>query len=267
MDLGLSGKVAIVTGGGSNIGRAISIALAKEGAQVVIAEIDVNQGGKVVDQIKALGGQAVIIGTDVTDYGQVQEMVTKVLNDFGHIDILVNNVGWTYDRLFIEKPREEWEKEVALNFWGVINCDRAVIEHMIERKYGKIVTISSDAGRMGEYREAVYAGCKGGAIAMSKSIAREVGRYGINVNVICPGATVPDSSEDYGEGSMWAPGGGLRDLGALDPEVQEKMKRAYPLRKLTKPEDIANAVLFFASDVANDITGQILSVSGGYTMM
>lgn len=264
MDLGLSGKVAIVTGGGSNIGRAISLAFAKEGAQVVIAELDLNQGKRVVDQIKTLGGRAIVIRTDVTDYSPVQEMVSQVLRQWGHIDILVNNVGWVYDRLFVEKPREEWEKEIALNLWSVINCTRAVIEPMIERKYGKIVNIASDAGRMGEYREAVYAGCKGGVIAMSKSIAREVGRYGINVNVVCPGATAPESPEDVGGKSMWAPGGGLAAYNT--PEVLEKMAKAYPLRRLGKSEDTANAVLFLASDVAAYITGQTLSVSGGYTM-
>jgi 2-hydroxycyclohexanecarboxyl-CoA dehydrogenase len=185
------------------------------------------------------------------------------MDEFGRLDVLVNNVGWTLDKLFIEKPREEWEREVNINFWGVLNCTRAVLDHMIERKYGKIISIGSDAGRMGEYREAVYAACKGGIIAMSKSLARELGRYGINVNVVCPGVTVPQSPEFAGEMSMWK--GPMAQV--FTPEAQEKAAKAYPLRRLGKPEDVAGAVVFLASDAASFITGQTISVSGGYTMM
>lgn len=263
MDLNLSDKVAIVTGGGSNIGRAIALTFAKEGAKVVIAEIDDVQGQKVAREANDLGGKAIVIKTDVTNVDSVTAMVKKTLEQCGKIDILVNNVGWGMDRLFIEKPREEWEKEVNINFWGVINCTRAVLDHMIERKYGKIITISSDAGRMGEYREAVYSGCKGGVIAMSKSLARELGRYGINVNVVCPGMTLPENPEHIGEFSMWK--SPMAQL--LTPEVQEKAAKAYPLRRLGKPQDVANLVVFLASDVASFITGQTISVSGGYTMM
>lgn len=138
---------------------------------MVIADIDEAQGQKVAREAGGLGGKAVVIKTDVADVDSVTAMVKKALEQFGKIDILVNNVGWGIDRLFIEKPRAEWEKEVNINFWGVINCTRAVLDHMIERKYGKIISIGSDAGRMGEYREAVYAGTKGGVIAMSKALA------------------------------------------------------------------------------------------------
>ncbi len=186
MDLNLAGKTVIVTGGGSNIGRAIVLAFASEKSSVVIADIDEAQGQKVAKEAVALGGKVIAIKTDVTGFDSVTAMVKRTIEELGKLDILVNNVGWTLDRLFIEKPRSEWEKEVNINFWGVINCTRAVLDHMIERKYGKIISIGSDAGRMGEYREAVYAACKGGVIAMSKSLARELGRYGINVNVVCP---------------------------------------------------------------------------------
>ena len=263
MDLNLGGKTVIVTGGGSNIGRAIALSFAKEQANVVIADLDQVQGQKVVREASSLGGKSLAVKTDVTDYDSVVAMAKRTLDEFGRLDVLVNNVGWTLDRLFIEKPREEWEKEVNINFWGVLNCTRAVLDHMIERKYGKIISIGSDAGRMGEYREAVYAACKGGIIAMSKSLARELGRYGINVNVVCPGVTVPENPEFAGEMSMWK--GPMAQV--FTPEAQEKAAKTYPLRRLGKPEDVAGVVVFLASDAASFITGQTISVSGGYTMM
>ena len=263
MDLNLAGKALIVTGGGSNIGRGIVLAFARERSNVVIADIDETQGQKVAKEANALSGKTVAIKTDVTNVDSVAAMVKKTLEEFGQIDILVNNVGWGLDRLFIEKPRTEWEKEVSINFWGAINCTRAVLDHMIERKYGKVISIGSDAGRMGEYREAVYAGCKGGVIALSKALARELGRHGINVNVICPGATVPENPEHAGELSMWK--GDMAQV--FTPEVQEKAAKAYPLRRLGKPQDIANVAVFLASDAASFITGQTISVSGGYMMM
>ena len=263
MDLNLAGKTVIVTGGGSNIGRAMALAFAMEKSNVVIADIDEAQGQKVAKEAAALGGKAVAIKTDVTSYDSVTARVKKTIDEFGKIDVLVNNVGWTLDRLFIEKPRSEWEKEVDINFWGVVNCIRAVLDNMIERKYGKIISIGSDAGRVGEYREAVYAACKGGVIAMSKSLARELGRYGININVVCPGVTVPENPEHAGESSMWK--GPMAQVFTI--EAQEKAAKAYALRRLGKPEDVANVVVFLASDAASFITGQTISVSGGYTMM
>ena len=262
MELNLAGKTAIITGGASNIGRAISMAFGAEGTNTVVADIDETQGQKVVQQINSQGTKALYVKVDVTDHTSVEAMVAKVLKEFGSIDILVNGVGWLIDRLFIEKPRAEWEKEINLNLWSDINCIRAVIEHMIERKYGKIVNIASDAGRGGEYREVVYSACKGGVIAMSKSLTREVSRYGININCVCPGLIVPDES-DVGEGSMWK--GDL--LSVFTPEAREKAIKVYPLRRLGKGEDIAKAVVVLASDAASYITGQTLSVSGGYSMV
>ena len=263
MDLNLAGKTVIVTGGGSNIGRAIVLAFASEKCNVVIADIDEAQGQKTAKEAFSLGGKVIAIKTDVTSLDSVTAMVKRIIEEFGKLDILVNNAGWTLDRLFIEKSRSELEKEVNINFWGVLNCTRAVLEHMIERKYGKIISIGSDAGRMGEYREAVYAACKGGVIALSKSLARELGRYGININVVCPGVTVPENPEYAGELSMWK--GPMAQV--FTTEAQEKAAKAYPLRRLGKPEDIANVVVFLASDAASFITGQTISVSGGYTMM
>ncbi|MCS7207842.1 MAG: SDR family oxidoreductase [Dehalococcoidia bacterium] len=264
MDLGLRGKSVIVTGGGSNIGRAIVLAFAQEGARIAIAEIDEPQAHKVAQEVARLGtgATALVVKTDVTDYASVENMVNRVLQAYGAIDVLVNNVGWTVDRLFLEKPREEWEKEVKVNLWGVINCCRAVLPHMVQRQRGAVVSISSDAGRMGEYREAVYGACKAGVIALMKALAREVGRYNIRLNAVCPGLTVPRSDEEVGEASMWK-----QQRAIFTDEVMERAKRNYVLRRLGTAQEVANAVVFLASDAASFITGQTLSVSGGYTMM
>lgn len=263
MDLELAGKTVIVTGGGSNIGRAICHGFAGEKANVVIAELDGAQGEKVAEEVAGLGAQTFFVKTDVTDHLQVEEMVKKTIAKFGQVDVLVNNVGWNIDQLFMEEKREKWEKVVAINFWGMLNCTRAVLDQMIARKSGAIVNISSDAGRMGEFREVVYSGCKGGVIAFTKALAREVGKSGVRLNVVCPGVTVPESEDEIGKGSLWS--GEM--LKIFSPEAQAKAAKAYPLRKLGKAEDVTNAVLFMASKCAGHITGQTLSVSGGYTMM
>ena len=260
MDLGLGGKVVIVTGGASNLGRAITLGFAHEGARVVIADVDEEQARKV--EKEAPSGTIVARRTDVTDWESVTAAVDFVKDSMGTVDVLVNCAGWTIDRLFMEKPRTEWEREIAIDMWGFINCTRAVLDVMVEKRYGRIVSIGSDAGRMGEWREAVYSGTKAGVIAMSKAIAREVGRYGITLNVVCPGLT-PGSPNTTGRESMWA--GDQADK--FTPEVLEKAAKAYPLRRIGTPEDVVPAVLLLASDRASYITGQTLSVSGGYTMI
>jgi 2-hydroxycyclohexanecarboxyl-CoA dehydrogenase len=263
MELGLTGKAVIVTGGASNVGRGIVMAFAKEGSHVVIADIDDVQAEKTAKLARKQGGKVIVAKTDVTDPEQCQALVKKTLDEFGRLDILVNCVGWIYDRLFLEKPREEWIKEVDTNYWSVINCTRAVIEHMIAQKGGRVISLASDAGKIGEYREVVYAGAKGAVIAFSKSLAREVGRYGVNVNVVCLGTVPPASDEEIGSESMWRSGGLFYKM---TPEVKKKMAKAYPLRRLGKADDIASAVLFLASDVSGWITGQAISVDGGYAM-
>lgn len=263
MELGLKGKTVIITGGGSNIGRAIVHAFAEEGSNVVIAELDPAQGQRVVGEVAALntGSRAVVVATDVTNHESVNAMVEAATAEFGGVDVLVNNAGWTIDRLFLEKPREEWEREVQVNLWGAINCIHAVLPGMVERQRGSIVCLSSDAGRMGEYREAVYSACKAGVIALSKSIARETGRHGLRLNCVCPGLVVPPDEETISETSMWH-----QMRGVFTPEARERAVRAYPLRRMAEAREIANAVVFLASDAAGFITGQTLSVSGGYTM-
>jgi 2-hydroxycyclohexanecarboxyl-CoA dehydrogenase len=265
MELNLKGKSVVVTGAGSNIGRAIALAFAREAAHVTIAEIDPAQGEKTAAEARQGGAaSAVVVPTDVTRWESVQAMVREVEGRTGAVDVLVNNVGWTLDRLFVEKERAEWEKEVQINLWGMINCTRAALDGMIARKAGAIVSLGSDAGRMGEFREAVYGACKAGVIALTKSVAREVGRHGIRLNVVCPGMTMPASEEDFGALSMWAAESN-RAWGT--PDMQARIAKAYPLRRIGKPEDVAGAVVFLASDAASFITGQTLSVSGGYTMM
>ncbi|HKW70212.1 MAG TPA: SDR family oxidoreductase [Candidatus Dormibacteraeota bacterium] len=260
MDLGLAGRIVTVTGGASNLGRAITLGFAHEGARVVIADVDDAQAKKV--EKEAPSGTIVARHTDVTDWDSVSSMVDFVEKSMGGVDVLVNCAGWTIDRLFTEKPREEWEREIAIDTWGFINSVRAVIDPMIERRYGRIVSIGSDAGRIGEWREAVYSGTKASVIAMSKAIAREVGKYGITLNVVCPGL-IPGAPETSGGDSMWS----AEQREVFTPEVRERAARAYPLRRLGTPDDVVPAVLLLASDRASYITGQTLSVSGGYTMI
>ena len=267
MDLGLAGKTVIVTGGGSNIGRAIFLTFVNEGANVVNADLDEKQGQSVVDEAKAVGstGRTLLVKTDVTDWDSVQAMVRKTLEEFGQIDVLVNNVGWTSPQApFVEKQRSDWEKELSLVFWSGVNCTRAVADHMIERKQGAIINISSGAGRVGEPKTAVYSGAKGAVIALTKALARELGRYGIRVNVVCPGVIVPESQETVGEMSAWTESG----INLFNsPEMQQRFKKVCPLGRVGKAQDIADMVAVLASDRASYIAGQTISIDGGMTMM
>jgi NAD(P)-dependent dehydrogenase (short-subunit alcohol dehydrogenase family) len=265
MDLGLAGKTVIVTGGGSNIGRGIVLAFAKEGSNIVNAELDERQGQKVVNEANSLGGQAILAKTDVTDWDSVQAMVKKTLKRFGKIDVLVNNVGGaTGASLFVEKPREECEKEISLNFWSVVNCIKAVAGHMIERRYGKIVNIGSVSGQSGlaGSNVSLYGGAKGAVMSLSKALAWELGGYGINVNVVCPGMTLPETLENVGEKSVWKKWA----WNVYTPELREAAAKSVPLQRLGSAQDIANMVVFLASDCASYVTGQTISVSGGQTM-
>ena len=263
MDLGLKGKTAIVTGGASHIGRGISITLAAEGANVVIADFDEKQAEKTVGTITAAGGKAIAVKTDITKYHEVEAVVAEALNQFNGVDILVNNVGWDEFGFFVETTPESWDKIININYIGMLNCCRAVLPHMIEKKAGAIVSIASDAARVGGPREAVYSGCKGAIISLTKTIARENGRFGIRVNVVSAGAT-PPKPEEVGELSMHY---GRPEAPPPDPAQQKEMRRLYPLGRTGTPQDLANAVAFLASDAASFITGQTLSVSGGYSMV
>ena len=252
--MNLQDRVAIVTGGARGIGRAICLELAGQGAGVTVADLNLEGAVETAGEIRALGCRALPLKVDVTSSLEVKAMVDKTLQDLGRIDILVNNAGWDKLEPFIQSTEETWDKVIALNFKAPILCARAVLDHMVERKSGKIISISSDAGKVGSSGEAVYSGCKAGVVGFSKTLAREVARYGINVNCVCPGPTdTPLLRAFMGAG----------DTGS---RILEAMVKAVPFRRLGRPEDIAKMVGFLASDDAGYITGQAYSVSGGLTM-
>ncbi len=264
MKLNIAGKSVIITGGGSNIGRAIVHAFAEEGAKIAIADIDVQQSEKVAAEARALGAQSVLVHrTDVSNLEDVSTLVARVEQEHGACDVLINNVGWTRIGLFIDQSREQWQREIEINLWGMINCTRTVIDKMIERKSGVVVSLGSDAGRMGEHKEGVYAACKAGVAALTKTLAREYGKYNLRFNVVNPGTTMPDSDEEAGEQSMWRQG----QAPWRSEEMRAKVAKAYPLRRIAKPSEVASVVLFLASDGASFMTGQTISASGGYTMV
>lgn len=263
MNLNLTEKTVIVTGGASNIGRAITLGFAAEGAKVVIADINLEHSNKVAKEATAAGASGVLVRrTDVSQIGDVVALVKEVEGEYGHIDVLVNNVGWTVLGLFVEQERSQWQREIDLNLWGMINCTRSVLDGMIARRAGAVVSIGSDAGRMGEYHEGVYAACKAGVMALTKTLAREYGKYDIRFNVVNPGTTMPRSDEDIGPESMWSQG----QKRWRSDEMRARIVKAYPLRRIAVPEEIASVVVFLASDAASFVTGQTISVSGGYTM-
>ncbi len=265
MDMDLKGKSVVVTGGGSNIGRAIVLGFAAEGAKITIADIDVEQGEKTAALALAQGAAAAqVVKTDITNLDQVKATFKAAAEKFGGVDVLVNNAGWWGPMgAFSQTEPDFWQKLVNINFIGVLHCTKAALELMIPRNSGAIVFISSDAGRQGEPRQAVYGGVKAAINGFMKTVAKENGRYGIRCNSICPGATIPASSEEVGSNSSW-----LDPAQTFTPEQMEKVAKSMPLRKLGRPQDIANAVIFMASaKSAGHITGQVLSVSGGYSMV
>ncbi len=262
MDTGLRGKTVIVTGASSNIGRGILLAFAEEGAQLVAAQRDVVAGGKAVEEANRLGGEAILVKTDVTDNASVEAMVAETMDRFGKIDVLVNNAGGIPgEAKFINKKREDWQKEIDLNYWGVINCTRAVLDDMVERKSGRIINISSGSAvnGAGAVNHAVYAGLKSGVNGLTRALAWELGRYNITVNVVSPGWIVPDDKEHTSEGSFWQKWG----FDYYPDDKLEAFTNYWPIKRLGRPRDIAHAVVSFAAEGAGFITGQILEVDGG----
>ena len=250
----LKDQTALVTGGAQGIGKAISLALAIQGAKVAIADIDEAIAGKTADLINQNNGKAMAVQADITDIEKVKKAVSAVKDHFGAIDILVNNAGWDRMIPFVKTTPEFWDKVININYKGVLNCVYAVINDMIEKNHGKIINIGSDAARVGSSGEAVYAGAKGAIISFSKSLAREVARNQITVNVICPGPTDTPLTQQMQAESDYA------------KKILSKMDKIIPLKRMGTPEEIAAAVVFLASKEADFITGQILSVSGGLTM-
>lgn len=263
MDLGLKDKSVVITGGASNIGRGIVLAFAGEGAHITVGDLDDQQAEKVADLARKNGAASVqVVKTDVTDLDQVKAMFRAATDRHGTVDVLVNNVGWDQFMFFTQTTPELWQKIIRINYVGVLNCTKCVLDIMIPNQAGAIVSISSDASRSGEPREAVYGGVKAAINAFMKTIAKENGRYGIRCNVVCPGVTVPQATDEIGGASMWN-----KTESFFTPEQFEKIAKTLPLRKLGRAEDTANAVVFLASSAAGYITGQVLSVSGGYTMI
>jgi 2-hydroxycyclohexanecarboxyl-CoA dehydrogenase len=264
VDLQLQGRSVVVTGAGSNIGRAVALAFASEGASLTLGDIDEQQTRRVVELARGSGAaDAHFVHTDVTDGARAEALIGAASERYGSVDVLVNCVGWDQLMFFTETTPEFWAKVISINYVGVLNCTKAALAQMIPQQRGSIVSISSDASRQGESREAVYGGVKAAINSFMKSIARENGRSGIRCNVVCPGVTIPEDDDEVGETSMWRE----RDS-MFTSEQLEKMARALPLRKIGRPRDVANAVVFLASDaVAGHITGQVLSVSGGYSMI
>jgi NAD(P)-dependent dehydrogenase (short-subunit alcohol dehydrogenase family) len=271
MDLNLKEKVAIVTGAGRGIGRAIALTFAQEGAFVVVDDIDAEVAKDIAQKIVSLGSRSLAIGADVTKADQVSMIVSRTLDEFGKVDILINNAGIVYDmvgpvarNLFVESSTEEWHREIELILYGTLNCIKAVIGNMIKQKSGRIVNISSDAGRTspGLKGFSLYSAAKGGVIALTKGIAMEVAEYGITVNTVSPGlvrATRAMLAEK------------LKETRPKEYEyykyIEQNVVGAIPLGRVGVPEDIAKLVVFLSSDAAQWITGQTYSVNGGQTMI
>lgn len=253
MDLGLQGKVALVTGAGSQkgFGKGISLTLAKEGCDIIAADRDFEGVKQTVAEIERLGRRAMALKADVSIGAEVNQMVNEALARFGRIDILVNNAGaGSTAKPFIEKTEAEWDQDININLKGVLYCTRAVLGQMLARKSGKIINIASGAGVTGLAGRSIYSAAKGGVVAFTKALAKEVGPSGINVNCLTPGIGETNFAQSTKAG----------------PEFMQKVVATIPMGRAATPQDVANAVAYFASDAACYIQGQILNVNGGLSM-
>ena len=244
----LAGKVALVTGGAQGIGKAVALLLARNGADIVVSDINLEKASETAKEVQTLGRKALATKVDVATLGDVEKMVEVILAQFGKVDILVNNAGIARDKLILRMTEEDWDAVLNINLKGTFNCTKAVVRHMSKQKSGKIVNIASVVGEMGNAGQGNYAASKAGVIGFTKTIAREFAQRGINVNAIAPG---------YIETPM---------TDALPDKVKEELKRLIPLDRLGKPEDVAEAVLFLVSEASSYITGHVLNVNGGIYM-
>lgn len=250
----MSNRTAIVTGGAQGIGRGIAHSLGAAGLKVAVADLNIETAQTTAKEIEAAGGTALAVTIDVTDTESVAAAVARAEAELGPIEVVVNNAGWDDFMPFVKTTEEFWDKILDINFKGALRVIQATVPGMMERGFGRVINIGSDAGRVGSSLEAVYSGSKGGIIAFTKTLAREVASKGITANTICPGPTDTPALRKFAEGA----GDAEKVIGG--------MTRAVPMRRLGTPEDIGPAVAFFASDGAGFITGQTLSVSGGLTM-
>jgi 2-hydroxycyclohexanecarboxyl-CoA dehydrogenase len=249
-----AGRVAFVTGGARGIGAAIAEGLAEDGLAVIVADMRIEQAQQTANEINGQDGTAFAVELDVTDAASVSAAVDAARERFSQIDVLVNNAGWDELKPFLDTDEEFWDRVIEINFKGALRLTRAILPEMIEQRWGRIVNIGSDAGRVGSSLESVYSGAKGGIIAFTKTVAREVARSGVTANVVCPGPTDTPF---------------LRETAAKHEDAEAvitSMTRSVPMRRLARPEEVAAAVRFFADNSAGYITGQTLSVSGGLTM-
>ena len=244
----LNGKTAVVTGAASGIGLATAQAIAAAGASVVLGDINTAGGEQAASQLKAAGHDAEFVPLDITDDAAIARFRDAVYARAGTLDILVNVAGWSKIEAFVNTTPDLWQKLIDLNYMGTLRVTHAFLPQMIARAAGKIVNVASDAGRVGSGGEAVYAGSKGAVIAFTKSLARETARYKLNVNCVCPGPTDTPL------------------LASIPEKQRDALMRAIPFRRFAQPSEVADAILFFASDRTSYLTGQVLSVSGGLTM-
>lgn len=244
----LKDKVALITGGARGIGQAIAMAFAKEGADIVVADVNLEVAQKTALDIEALGRKALALEMDVTDYQKVEEGVNKILDKFGKVDILVNNAGITKDNLLIRMSPAEWDAVINVNLKGTFNCIKAVSRPMIKQRSGRIISIASIIGLIGNWGQANYAASKAGIIALTKTIAKELASRNINANAVAPGFIQTEMTAKLSE------------------DVKAKMMEAIPMAKLGTPEDVANVCLFLASEESSYITGQTITVDGGMVM-
>jgi 2-hydroxycyclohexanecarboxyl-CoA dehydrogenase len=252
--MNLKDKGAIITGAGIGIGRSIALKFAENGGDVAIVDRNIETAENTAEEAKKWGRKTIAINADVTDRTAVEAMVGQVLGEFGRIDILVNNAGWSKPQPFLEQSQKSLERLIDVNLKGVIYCCRAVLDHMVAHKRGKIINISSQAGIVGVSWQEVYSATKGGVISLTKSLAKEFGKYNINVNSVAPGITKTPALYQ-----------GIKISKDFARQISDREK-AIPLGRAAEVEDIANAVVFFASSMSDYITGQVLMVNGGEFM-
>ncbi len=247
-DMRLDGKTAVVTGGASGIGKATCFALARAGARVIIADVNAEGAAAAQREGSAAGLALDYLSLDLTDPPSIDRFAAQALERCGRVDVLVNAAGWGKVQPFVDNSPEFWNRVLAVNLLGPVHLTQKLLPKMMEARAGKIVNVSSDAGRVGSLGETMYSAAKGGIIAFTKSLAREAARGGVNVNCVCPGPTDTPLFQ------------------AVPEKFREAFIKAIPFRRIGKPDEIADAILFFASPCSDYVTGQVLSVSGGLTL-